>query len=166
MVYSKKNIFFCFFISISMILMTGCENEVKSDFKHFLNVDLLKISEFESDAINEFNQITLQEEDTDAYYQKMYSLLSTSTLPTYETFVKELSDIKPETNDVRQLHQIYLRGAQKQLEAFKLFKQGIEEKNEYKITEANQLLAEAKTYMNTYLTEAVKLADELDLKWR
>lgn len=166
MVYSKKNIFFCFFISISMILMTGCENEVKSDFKHFLNVDLLKISEFESDAINKFNQITLQEEDTDAYYQRMYSLLSTSTLPTYETFVKELSDIKPETNDVRQLHQIYLRGAQKQLEAFKLFKQGIEEKNEYKITEANQLLAEAKTYMNTYLTEAVKLADELDLKWR
>lgn len=166
MVYTKKNIFICFFVVTFMFFITGCESEVKSDFKHFLNVDLLKISENETSAITQFNQITLQREDTDSYYQRMYSLLSTSILPNYETFVKELGDIKPETNDVRQLHQIYLRGAQKQLEAFKLFKQGIEEKNEYKITEANQLLAESKTYMDTYLTEAVKLADDLDLKWR
>lgn len=162
----KKNIFLFFTAMLLCISLTGCDNEVKDDFKHFLNVDLLTISSFESEAIDAFNAISKENQSSETYYQKLYSILTKTSIPQYQKFVDALSKAKPTTNDVKQLHQIYLKGANKQLESFKLFKEGIEEKNEYKISEANRLLAESKTYMNAYLKSAIDLSEELDLKWR
>lgn len=157
----KKIIFIFIFL-----FLTGCTNEVKDDFKHFLNVDILPISNLESEAITAFNDISNKDKNSEMYYQQLYTVLSNTCLPKYKDFVANLSSIVPETIDVKQIHQIYLKGAEKQLEAFELFKQGIEEKNEYKISEANRLLTESKTYMTAYLKSAIELADELDLKWR
>lgn len=161
-----KKLALLFFLCVICVLNVGCSNAETSDLKHYVNVDLAAIEKTEADAINNFNDIMKSFEETPEFYKKMYMNLVSTTIPLYQEFYDKLKEIKPETNEVNQIHALYISGADKQLEALKTFRDGISEKNEYKIASANKMLDESKTIMTSYRKSIIELAEDLNVDWR
>lgn len=154
------------FLIVVTLSLTGCSSEESKDLKHYINVELSVLDKNESEAINGFNELAKSFEETPEFYTKLYQTLDKTTIPKYEEFLKKLKEIEPKTEAVQKLHTLHVAGAEKQLEALKAYHSGISEKNEYKIAAANTMLTEAKILMDSYREAAVKLADELNIKWR
>lgn len=161
-----KKIGILLFLCLVCFVNVGCSNTVVKDLKHYINVDIAAIEKTEADAINDFNDIMKSFEETPEFYKKMYTTLIGTTIPSYQEFYENLKKIAPETTDVSNIHKLYLTGAEKQLEALKTFRDGISEKNEYKIASANKMLEEAKAIMTEYRKAIIELAEDLNIKWR
>ncbi len=92
--------------------------------------DLIKYHEefsrmfpIEKEAIEAFSKVTGPNYTND---DKLDSSLSSTVLPKYETFLRELGQIQPSLPEVKNIHKIYVEGAMLQLDAFKMIKEGLD----------------------------------------
>jgi hypothetical protein len=72
--------------------------------------------------------------------------------------------VKIETDEVREIHEIYIEGADKQFKAFAIIKQALEEQDADLIQKANDMLADARKDLREYQTKLNKLAKEHDVE--
>ncbi|RKD32577.1 hypothetical protein [Thermohalobacter berrensis] len=151
------------FLFIFIIVLTGCTNPAKKDLLNYINYQLPKIIELESEAISKYEEMIANDNYTN---KDLYQTLSNNIIPKYELFVEQLKKITPKTKEVESIHNLHIKGAQKQLQALRLLQKGIKENNDEKIKKANSLLKESKTYMKSFKDEIVKLADKYRIKYK
>jgi hypothetical protein len=146
---------------ILLIFLSGCTSPVKDDLLDYINVKLPLITGLENEALNRFDDLVAKPDYT---YEELYNLLITHTIPIYSRFLQELKNINPKTNEVKEAHNYYRLGAERQLEAFIALKEGLEEKDKKKLDSVNNILDEARLYMRLFKNKVSYLSNKYHLK--
>lgn len=162
-VFMKKII--ALFISLMLLMsLSGCntqKKDAKDELFNYVSKELALIKDLEAEAISKYSSIMT--EDTPS--QAVLIILESDVLPNYKEFYEKLTDIELETEDVKNLHQIYVLGAQKQLEAFTTLYDALINSDEEKYLSVKEIVDEAKVLMDSFETELKSLADKYNLKY-
>ncbi|WP_425446145.1 hypothetical protein [Dethiothermospora halolimnae] len=145
-----------------ILLISGCSSPVKDDLLNYFNSQLPPIMELEEKAIEEYSSIISKE---DYKYETLYNSLVKTIIPNYKDFVENLEKIAVETEEVESLNEMYTKGANMQLEAFTLLKEGIKEKNKEKTNKSNELFKEGRKHITKFKKRMVEMADEYNLEY-
>ncbi|WP_286230663.1 hypothetical protein [Neobacillus mesonae] len=150
------------FLFLTMVLLTGCFGDpVQDDLMNYVNKEMKDAAKYEKAAVSTYESVTGANYTDD---QALYDVLMNDVIPNYNEFIKELDSAKIETDEVREIHEIYIKGADIQFNAFAKIKQALEEQDANLIQEANDMLAEARTHIREYQNKLEKLAKEHDVK--
>ncbi|MED4224003.1 hypothetical protein [Neobacillus cucumis] len=146
-----------------ILLLSGCFSDpVQDDLLNYVNKEMKQPGKLEAAAI------TAYESETGANYQddqKLYDVLTKKVIPTYHEFIQELNSVKIETDELKEIHKIYVEGANIQYKAFVKIKQALEAQDPAMIQEANNMLADAKAHILEYKTKLNQLAREHKVKF-
>jgi len=127
-------------ISILMtgVLVVGCAADpVALDLTKYVNQGVLQIAELEQKSLERYASVTGPNYKSD---EEVYATLENWVIPLYSRFLQELRKIRPETQEVRELHRVYLLGAESLLDGFKLLMIAIELKDPSLIKTVNEKL--------------------------
>ena len=116
--------------------LMGCAaDRAAMDLVEYVNQDILDIAQLEQKALESYASVTGKKYTTE---KKVYEALKNDVIPHYGQFVDLLNDIDPKTRDVKELHGMYVKGAEYLYNGFKAKMAGIEKMDPYLIREANQ----------------------------
>ena len=145
-----------------ILLLSGCSGDpVQDDLLNYVNKEMKEVGKLESTAVSAYEGVSGTNYQDD---KTMYDTLMNDVIPNYSEFVKELESVKIETDEVREIHEIYIEGANIQFNAFAKIKQALENQDADLIQEANDMLADARTHIRNYQTKLNKLAKEHDVE--
>jgi len=145
-----------------MILFSGCFSDpVQDDLLNYVNKEMKEAAKLEETAVSAYEGVSGTNYQND---QTMYDVLNRDVIPNYSEFIKELDSVKIETDKLREIHEIYIEGADIQFNAFAIIKQAIEEQDADLIQKANDMLADARRHLREYQTKLNKLAKEHDVE--
>lgn len=145
-----------------LILLSGCSSDpVQDDLLNYVNKEMKEAAKLERTAVSAYEGVSGTNYQDD---QTMYNVLNRDVIPNYNEFIKELDSVKIETDEVREIHEIYVEGAEIQFNAFTIIKQAIEEQDADLIQKANDMLADARKHLREYQTKLNKLAKEHDVE--
>ena len=113
-------------------VMFGCAaNRVPRDLAAYMNQGILNISELETKSLMRYASVNCQQCDiTD---EEIYNTLKHEVIPNYKRFLYLLREIRPETEDVRKVHAMFIQGAEMIDSGFKIKMIGIEKKDKHLI---------------------------------
>ena len=141
----------CFFL-------LGCATDkVAWDLVNYVNQDILGIAELERRPLERY---ALAREDNHATEQKVYNVLKEDVLPEYKRFFNLLKQIEPETEEVRKLHHIYIRGTECIYRGFRTKMAGLEKKDELIIRAANEEIERGRIKNEKWRRELLALFKE------
>ncbi|MGA7723379.1 MAG: hypothetical protein WCA84_19600 [Ignavibacteriaceae bacterium] len=123
-----------------LVLFFGCSDPVKLDIRNY-STQLKYLTEQEQDVINRWNSVSGTHFVNDGF---MYQALDTYIIENYEQFVTKLEKIQPQTKEVQDLHAMYVKGAEKQLEAFKMMKEGVLKKDKDIMNNAYKIMTDGR----------------------
>ncbi|AST91880.1 hypothetical protein BC6307_11625 [Sutcliffiella cohnii] len=156
-----KKLRFALFLSMCL-LVSGCFSaSVEKDITEYVNEGLLPLADLEEEAIDLFDSV-VGYNYTDDY--TLYDTLNLEVIPRYQKLLNELEKLKPNTEEVQQVHDIYVSGAKKQYEAMMLILDGIEFQDVSIIEEANLRLAEGRTIIREFQIKLDALIEEYELE--
>jgi aspartate-semialdehyde dehydrogenase len=145
-----------------LLMLSGCSGDpVQDDLLNYVNKEMKDVGKLESTAVSAYEGVSGTNYQDD---QTMYDTLMNDVIPNYSEFVKELESVKIETDEVREIHEIYIEGANIQFNAFAKIKQALENQDADLIQEANDMLADARGHIRDYQTKLNKLAKEHDVE--
>jgi DNA-directed RNA polymerase beta' subunit len=147
-----------------IFLSAGCKIvSVDDPIKNDLLVYVDSVSEamiLEEDALKYYRSVAddkYEKDNTDIVIKKI-------VIPKYTEFVDKLENIKPQTEEVKKLHKIYTKVANTRLKAFEQMKEGFEKKDGKLVKETDKILAEAKSSVEEYKRQLIKLTEEHNIK--
>jgi DNA repair ATPase RecN len=148
---------------IFSVLLTGCKKDpVSDDLVNYINNDLAGISSIEQKALTEFRNLT-QSSGTDS--NVIYDTLKQSIIPTYSDFKTKLEAIKPKTEEVTELHNLYVSAAAKYYDAFTQYLSALEN-DPGLINQVNTKITEAGKDIADFQTKLKELADQHNVKFK
>ena len=126
---------------IVLLLLCGCSNPVKMDIRNY-STQIKYLMEDEANVLKRWNSVSGANFVNDGY---MYQALDTYIINNYDEFVTKLEKIQPQTKEVQNLHDMYVKGAEKQLEAFKLMKDGVAKKDKDIMNNAYKIMTDGRS---------------------
>jgi len=123
---------------------------VEQDLINYYNNELQKVGFIEKDAVEAYSSVTENNYIDDS---TLHNTLINVVIPKYEIFVQKLEKISNATDEVQNLHKIYIEGANLQLDAFKTLLSGVEKQDKMLIYEANEKLRKGKDKIRKWQTE-------------
>lgn len=143
---------FCF------VILSGCfDDPIQDELLLYLNSDLSTAHELEKKAVSAYEGVTGANFSND---QELYNTLINEVIPNYEKFLDELNSVKIKNEALKEIHDIYIEGAQIQYEAFTIIIKALETQDQALITEANEKLEKGRTLIQDYVTKLEQLAQE------
>jgi hypothetical protein len=143
---------------VAIVILTGClDDPVQEDLLNYVNKEMTAAYELEKIAVTAYKSVTGVNYKDD---QTMYDTLKKDVIPNYEKFIKELKSIKIESNELKEIHDIYIRGAETQSEAFAIIIKALENQDPALIQEANDMLDKGRKEIEDYQNKLDELADE------
>ncbi|NCU16446.1 hypothetical protein [Pallidibacillus pasinlerensis] len=137
------------------------ENDtMEDDLITYLLVDLGYAMILEDEAITAYEEVTGINYTDD---ETTLEALKNEVIPIYTEFIDELYSIEVSNPRLNDLHALYISGAEKQLEAFHLFVDGIENQNPAKIVEGNELLDEGRELIDQYVESIESISLEYEI---
>ncbi|MBX9994171.1 hypothetical protein ACFX4Y_07755 [Priestia sp. YIM B13446] len=155
-----KKVLFCL-VPLLFLLSACFSDPVQDDLIDYNNQDLKKAAQLEKEAIDAYDSVTGANYTSDAV---MYDTMTSEVIPTYRKFVDELENIDVETDDLRKVHEGYIKAANTQYNAFIKIVSALEKQDRNLIAEANAMLDEARKGIRDYNAAIKKLAKEHDVK--
>lgn len=153
---------YLFGVFISLVLLTGCGSDpVQEELLDYINTDMSALADKEATAIDAYEKATGENYTDD---QTLYNELTNVIIPTYKEFVEQLEEVKVESDELKELHEMYVEAANTQYNAFLKIVDAIEKGDTGIISEANEMLSEARNQLRTYQSELEKLAKEHDVE--
>jgi hypothetical protein len=143
-----------------LFFLVAC-NEVQDDLLTYLNEELDPIAGLEAEATEAYGSVTGANYTDDL---TLYDKLTTVIIPTYEEFYTKLKRIDPETEEVQEVHDLFVEGVDDQYNAMLVLKTALEQQDPNGVTQANSLLDSGSSKINEYHTELEDLADEHDVE--
>lgn len=139
---------------IILLLLCGCSNPVKMDIRNY-STQIKYLMDDEANVLKRWNSVSGSSYVNDGY---MYQALDTYIINNYDDFVTKLEKIQPQTKEVQDLHAMYVQGAEKQLEAFKLMKDGLEKKNKDVMNNAYKIMTDGRNIEKQWATKYEEMA--------
>jgi hypothetical protein len=140
-------------------LFVSCTVTVQDDLLNYINVELPKLADLESQATKAYASVSGENYQNDSL---MYYTIQQNVIPPYEEFNSIIKTIKPSSPEVQAMHNEYVEAAKDQLEAFHLVLEAIEKQDPEIINKANEDLDKAQQliiYWRKDLDEACKKYD-------
>jgi hypothetical protein len=145
-----------------LFLLSGCFGDpVKDDLLNYVNKEMKTAYQLEVKAISAYEGVSGANYKDD---QTMYDALNKEVIPNYNEFIKELDKVNIETDELKSIHETYIKGAEIQYNAFLKIRQALEQQNPDMIQEANDMLSEARKHIRDYKNKLTKLAKDHDVK--
>ena len=168
----KKKIYIIALMSMLLCLFAGCgkkkeeettednDKALKDEVVEFVNVKLPAIESDRNNAVAIYNSY-FETENVDL--EQFSSDLQGTAIPDMQKYVDNLSAIEVTTDEVKNLKDLYLQSAQKQLDAMNKVASAINEENPDYLTEADQLIKESEDLILQYQTQLRTIAMEKDI---
>lgn len=144
-----KKLFYCFILIIMLTLLSGCFIVDKGELYNYINDDIAVIINIEDEVISQY--------ETSKTSIDFYDKLDNEIIPKYSDFLNQLIDINTNSNVINEAHRLYINGAEKQLNAFKLLKEGLRSNDNNAVDKANTLLKESTILMKSYKIKIAEL---------
>jgi hypothetical protein len=139
------------------LVLAGCGGPVQDDILNYINEEMKTAHGLEEKAVTAYEGVAGANYKDD---QTMYDALVNVVLPNYTDLITQLENVPIETDELKEVHDIYLSGANLQLSAFEKIIEAIEKQDSNLIAEANQLLEEGRLQIEDYNDKLDKLAKE------
>ena len=132
-----KKIWISIFVIIILcsFAVSSAEENISFDLVKYVNQGILNIGEIETTALENYASVTGENYTSD---ENVYNALKNEVIPLYKRFYEELRQITPETDAVRKIHQLYVRGADLINEGFRVKMLGLENNDESIVLMANR----------------------------
>lgn len=137
----------------------GKSDAVKDDLYTYLN-NMQPVQELQKEAINEYNGYV---NNNDSNSQELLTALQNSIIPKYESYLTELNAITAETEEVQNVKNVCVNGANKQMDALKKVAEAIEACDTDILAEADALITESESIFTDYENQLNTLAGEHDI---
>ncbi|MHB8579637.1 MAG: putative periplasmic lipoprotein [Ignavibacteriaceae bacterium] len=137
----------------TLVFITGCSGPIKNDLAEYTRV-IQPLTKMEESVINRWNSVSGKSYVNDNY---MYQALDDYIIDTYSQFVNGLKKIKPQTNEVKSLNEIYIQATEKQLQGYKMMKDGLEKRNKDIMNNDYKLLTDGRTEENIWANQLESL---------
>ena len=134
---------------------------VEQDLLHYINERLKGIAHLEKEAIDAYNGVTGSNYRTDA---SLRTALVNVVIPKYTLFVNGLGSISPATDEVKNIHHIYIRGASIQFEAFNQMVVALNRQDKMLFMNATEKLGQGKEKIDQFSSELKKLVHIYNLE--
>ncbi|MFP7300037.1 hypothetical protein [Neobacillus niacini] len=139
------------------LVLAGCGGPVQDDILNYINEEMKTAQELEDKAVAAYEGVAGANYKDD---QTMYDALVNVVLPNYTDLITELENVSIETDELKEIHDIYLSGANLQLSAFEKIIEALEKQDSSLVDEANQLLEEGRLQIEDYNDKLDELAKE------
>lgn len=147
---------------VFVLVLSGCLGDsVQDDIMNYVNEETTAAAELESKAIAAYEGVSGANYQDD---QIMYDALVNDVIPNYTEFIDELEAVKIETDELKEIHEIYLKGADLQHQGFVKVVEALEKQDASIVEEANQLLNEGKQLIEDYQKKLDALAKDHDVE--
>lgn len=155
--FTRNTIFFMLFF----VMLIGCSSSdpVQDDLLSYSNDYLLPIENEKTEILNAYNNVL---GDSNASDEDINAVLS-EIIPEYRSWIEKLEAIRPETDTVRELHEIYISASNKQFNAFVQIQAAIEQSDSNLVSEANVKLDEARSEIREYENKLASLDKEYNI---
>jgi len=144
-----KNLLLLF---LTLLLISGCGDPIKTDLTEYTR-SIQPLTKIEESVINRWNSVSGKSYVNDNY---MYQALDEFIIENYTQFVNGLKKIKPMTNEVKSLNELYVNAAEKQLKGYEMMRAGLEKRDKDTMNNAYKLLTDGRAEENSW---AGKLED-------
>jgi len=152
----SAQLFFLFIIS------AGCaEKNIAPDLVGYVNHGILDISSLEAEALQKYASVTGGNYMSES---AVYETLKTDVIPVYKKFLEMLKKIRIQTDDVKQLHAIYVQGAETMYKGFVAKKQALENKDESKLSYANGQIEKGRAETERWRGKLLELCNSNGVK--
>ncbi|TVY00621.1 hypothetical protein [Cohnella terricola] len=147
---------------IAFVFLTACGvDPVKDDLLNYLNHNLQPLGDEETRLTKAYSDVTGENYSSD---EETYEAFVNDIVPGYQKFVFKLEEIRPETQEVRDLHEIYILGANTQLSAMTQMQLAFENDDANLIPAANDKLAEGRKYIRDFQNRLDEVAKKHNVK--
>jgi hypothetical protein len=140
-----------------LLVLAGCGGPVQDDILNYLNEEMKTAQTLEDKAISSYEGVAGVNYTDD---QTMYDALVNEVIPNYTDLISELETVSIESDELKEVHEIYLSGAKLQFSAFEKIIEALEKQDSSLIDEANQLLEEGRLQIEDYNDKLDELAKE------
>ncbi|HUX61696.1 MAG TPA: hypothetical protein VMV32_10335 [Ignavibacteriaceae bacterium] len=137
----------------TLVLIAGCSDPIKTDLAEYTRA-IQPLTTTEASVINRWNSVSGKSYVNDSY---MYQALDDYIIDTYSQFVDGLKKIKPQTNEVKSLNDLYIQATEKQLQGYRMMKDGLEKRNKDIMNNAYKLLTDGRTEENNWANQLESL---------
>ncbi|MBW2053750.1 MAG: hypothetical protein JRI85_16165 [Deltaproteobacteria bacterium] len=124
------------------------------DLVEYVNKEILGIAELEKAALESYASVIGKNYTTD---ERVCEALKNDVIPQYRRFLELLREISPKTEEVRNVHRIFIRGSEYLLSGFKAKMVGIETKQEPLIRVANRQIEKGRIENEKWRRELIDL---------
>lgn len=130
-------------------------NFVMVDFYNYYG-KIKKISILEEEATRAYSNVTGDNYKDDT---TIYNTLSNIVIPKYQVYSQELMNISPNTQELRNVHGLYVEGVNLQLKAMQMYQTALIKKDKALMNEGDQIMQLGKQKIQDFLIEIKKLTD-------
>lgn len=152
-----KRLLFVILAFIPIFVLSACGDPVQDDLLHYINNEVKSLEELETEAISEYESVIGENFVDD---ETTYIHIQDVVIPKYRKLIEELEEIRPDTKEVREIHELYIDASNTQFNGIVTVLAAIEAQDYDKINEANQMLNEGRALMRQALNEIEDLAKE------
>ena len=147
-------------MAISFILLLGCGDQVSKDLENYIENQMPALETAEENIINSFNsELNNKSSGDDA----LLKALNEEVIPCSDELIEAAKAVEPKTDELNQVHAIYIDAMTSQNQGFKKLAEAISNNSNADMAkEANALLTKSDETCNTFVKELHKLADEHD----
>jgi PBP1b-binding outer membrane lipoprotein LpoB len=126
-------------VTFIFLTIAGCggQDPVQKDLLNYVNNEMPKVDDLESNALSGYNSVTGNNYTDDS---EMYRVLTDSVIPTYRTFTQKLEEIKPQTPEVQAIHEIYIEAVNNQYNGMVQLSAACENQDTNLVAQANEKL--------------------------
>ena len=109
---------------------------VKLDFISYRK-KIKDIYAIEKEAVTAYSNVTGNNFKNDITFS---NTLINLVIPKYKEFTQQLMNISPETNEIRNIHRLYIEGANLQLQAFQIFQSAVTQNDKKLMDKGNKTM--------------------------
>ena len=145
--------------------VVSSSNPIRDELLTYVNVELPKIADLETSAVNSYSSVTGSNYKDD---ETTYKAVRDDVLPKYKEFRDKLEaiSIKLKTTEVRKLNESYIDAANTQLSAFSILLAAIDKQDLTLISQANEKLDKGRKLMRVTLNEFSVLAEKNKVEFK
>lgn len=146
-----------------ILILSGCFGDlIQDDLVNYFSVEMENAYELEEIAISAYDSVSGNNYTND---EVMYYALVDEVVPNYSEFIDELDNVIIETEELKVIHQIFIEGAEKQLEGFEMIIDALVAQDTNLVQAANVKLTEGKKLIEKYTKKINKLAEEHNVEF-
>jgi hypothetical protein len=149
-------------ILVLVFILVGCSSTdpIQEDLLNYWNKQMLPLNSEESAIMDAYNNAIGDNYTND---EDLLVVLEQIT-PQYKKLAERIEAIRPETSEIKALHELFIVASNKQYNAFLQMATAIKQEDENLVVEANIKLDEASASLREYENNLKELQEEHDVE--